>query len=283
MSTLVFSRSEVVILEALGEHQALAVFALAFGLAQRITTPVDALLGPLIPALSALAVTHPDRLRAGFARALRFSMTGAALLGAVAVVGTVLAAPILFGPEYGGTGAAFAALAGVSLLQSVAQPYIAVAHALGRLAGLVRANLWALGVDLAVAIALIPWLGLWGAVAANAAGGLLALGLSVRALPEMRGAYPSGVPAGRLAAVTAVSMAVAYAGGTLCGELDPVAGALAAFALGSCCFAFLTRLTGGILLDSDAQVLLEVLPGPVARLALAVVLVRRNPSQRAGP
>lgn len=43
---LVFSRSEVLILEALGEQQALAVFALAYGLSQRLTTPIDTLLGP---------------------------------------------------------------------------------------------------------------------------------------------------------------------------------------------------------------------------------------------
>jgi O-antigen/teichoic acid export membrane protein len=266
LSMLVFSRSEVVILHMLEREQALAVFALAFGLSQRLTTPVDTLLTPLVPALSALATAHPERFGPGFSRALRLSATAVAFLAAAAVVGTALAAPVLFGSEYAGTGAAFAALAGVSLLQSAAQPYFAVAHALGRLGVLVRANGIALVVDVVLAFALIPPLGVWGAVVANVAGGLVAIVLAVRALQVAWPLRQTGLLPARLIGVTASSVLAAYALGELAGRIDPVAGALTAFAAGAVSFIALGKVLGGLLPERDALVLLEALPPGVARL-----------------
>lgn len=278
LSTLVFSRSEIVILEALEEQQALAIFALAFGLAQRLTTPVDTLLGPLIPALSGLASAHPDRLRRGFGRALRLSAAAVAFLAGAAVVGTTLAAPILFGPEYQGTGTVFAALAAVSLLRAAAQPYIAVAHAVGLLAGLVRVNGIALVVDVALAILLIPPLGVWGAVIANVVAGCLALALSIGVTMQAAGSIREAeVPVGRLLGVIGLSVAVAYACGVLGGTVDPVVGALTAYAAGTCCFLVLAKLSGGMLTEADAAVLLDVLPGPIARLSRPFISVPTSP------
>ena len=94
---LVFSRSEIVILNAFGDHQALAVFALAYGLAQRLTLPVDTMLGPLVLALSALDAAHPERLRPAFERALRVASVGTAFLGAAALAGVALLAPYMYG------------------------------------------------------------------------------------------------------------------------------------------------------------------------------------------
>jgi len=283
VSTLVFSRSEVVILEALGEQQALAVFALAFGLAQRLTTPVDTLLGPLIPALSAIASAHPERLRPGFGRALRLSSTAVAFLAGAAFIGTTLAAPVLFGPEYEGTAAVFAALAGVSLLRSAAQPYIAVAHAVGRLGGLVRANGIALIVDVALAVALIPTLGVWGAVIANAVGALLALVLSVRAIPQAGSVRDAGVPTRKLLAVTGGSVAAAYAAGAVGGTAGPAIGALAAYAVGACAFLTLARIFGGLLRESDSAVLLDVLPSRIARFSRPFIPVVTSGTATSGP
>lgn len=276
LSTLVFSRSEIAILEALGEHHALAVFALAFGLAQRLTAPVDTLLGPLMPALSALAGAHPERMQAGFGRALRLSATGVAFLAAAAGVGTMLIAPVLFGAEYEGVGPAFLALAAVTLVRGAVQPYIALAHAIGRPGILMRANLIALLVDVAIAIALIPPLGLWGAVVANVAGGLLALALMIRMTPGAERLSHSGVPVARLVALAAVSSLVAYGLGLAAGELHPGAGALTAFVAGTGCFLVLAGRSGGLLPADDAAVLLRTLPARMPALARPANLIARR-------
>lgn len=274
LSMLVFSRSEVAILEFLGEQHALAVFALAFGLAQRLTTPVDTILGPLVLALSAIVGAHPDRVQASFGRALRLSSAGVAFLAGAAVIGTMFAAPILFGPEYEGTAAAFAALAGVSLARAAAQPYLALAHALGRPGILIQANSVALVADVAIAFALIPPLGLWGAVVANAAGGAIAIVLTVRATQAASNVSAASVPALRLTLAAGISCAAAYGLGVAAGEIHAAAGALMAFAAGTGCFALLARVSGGLLPASDAAVLFEALPARLARLSRPIVVAR---------
>lgn len=270
---LVFSRSEIVILEALDEQRALAVFALAYGLSQRLTTPVDTLLGPLTTALSALQGAHPDRFRAGFERALRLSAVAVALLAAGALVGTALLAPLMYGDEYAGVGLAFTGLAAISLLQSIAQPYTAVAYASGRPGLLLRALGVALAVDVAVAFALIPVLGLWGAVAANAAGGLTALALTVRSTAGPASLRLAEVPVLRLVLLTGASCAAAYAA-ALAGSLvhDAVA-VLAAFALGAPTFLVLTLIAGGLLPRTDVDVIMRMIPvgGRIAARGAALV------------
>lgn len=273
---LVFSRSEVVILDWLGEQRDLAVFALAYGLAQRLTTPVDTLLGALVPALTALDAAEPGRLRAGFERALRFSTAGVAFLAGAALVGTALVAPLLFGPEYRGVGLAFAAIAVGSLLQSAAQPYTALAHALGRPGIALRALGVALVVDVAMAVALVPSLGLWGAVAANIVGGLTALVLTAHAISGRASTRRAGVPALRLSALAGLAALAAVLAGAAVGELHDVAGALAAFAAGAAVFLAAARATGGLLSTSDVAVVLDNLPaplrGPRARAVLRLAL-----------
>ena len=266
LTLLVFSRSEVVLLDLLEEQQALAVFALAYGLAQRLTTPVDTLLGPLVPALAALDAAHPDRLRAGFERALRLASTAVAFLAASAVAGMVFLAPFLFGPEYDGVGVAFAALAGISLFQSAAQPYTALVYAVGRPQVALRALAAALIVDIAVAVVLIPPLGLWGAVAANAAGALVAIVLAARAVAGKGSVRLAGVAAPRLVLVTVVSAALSTGAGLLASPLHPLAATAAAVLAGTGAFVVGARLAGGLVAGGDARVIGEALPGPLARV-----------------
>ncbi len=275
---LVFSRSEVVVLEALARHEELAVFALAYGLAQRLTTPVDTLLGPLVPALTALGAAHPDRLRAGFERAVRLAAASVAFVAGSALVGVALAAPLLFGRDYAGVGPAFVALAGASLLQSAAQPYTALAYAVGRPGIALRALAVALAVDVAAALALIPRFGLWGAVGANTAGAVCAVALAARAAAGPGSLRRAGVRALRLGWLAVCCSALALAAALLAGRIHPIAGVLAAFAGGTGGFVLLARLSGGLLTGGDAEALLEGLP---ARLAFAsraaALLVRARP------
>lgn len=274
-SVLVFSRSEVVILEAFGEQQALAVFALAFGLSQRLTTPIDTLLGPLTTALSALEGAHRDRLRAGFERALRLSAVAAVLLAGTALVGTALLAPIMYGEAFRGVGLAFATLAAVSVLQSVAQPYTALAYASGRPGVLLRALAVALVADLGVAFALIPPFGLWGAVAANAAGGVVALALTMRWAAGPASLRHAGVPAARLVTISLVSCAAAYATGLAIGAVSAAIAVVGAFAAGTATVLALAQAGGGLLPPADVEALVRILPRRLTFVSRWIGLVAR--------
>lgn len=278
LSVLVFSRSEVMILEALDEYQALALFALAFGLAQRLTSPVDTMLAPLIPALSALTSASPDRIDAGIGRALRLSSAAVAFLASAAGVGTVFAAPLLFGDDYQGIGLIFAALAVTSLIQSAVQPYLALAYALGRPGFIIRANLIALVVDVALALALIPPLGVWGAVIANAVGGVLAVALTIRWLPATSSLAATRVRIGKLVWLIGLSCAAAYVLGLAAGQIHPALGALVAFSAGVGAFFLLARASGGLLPAGDANALLDILPARLARLSRPAVVIAPRPA-----
>ena len=266
---LVFSRSEVLVLQAFEETHALAVFALAYGLSQRLTTPIDTVLGPLIPALSALDAAEPGRLDEGVARALRLAAAAAAGVAAAGVAGTALLAPLLYGSGYGSVGAAFAALAGVSLLQSAAQPYLARAYALGRPGLVLRALVAALAVDMAAAIALIPVAPLAGALAANALGGAVAVCLLVRASGGLHAVRAARVPVARLALATATAVPAALAAGLAVGGASAWGGAAVAYAVGVAVFAVQAR---GLIARVDAEALLRSLPTPLARRSRTLLL-----------
>jgi len=270
--TLVFNRSEVVVLELLDQHQALAVFALAAGLAQRLTMPLDTVLGPLIPALAALDAVRPERVREGLERALRLSAAGVAFVAAVGLVAAALAAPFIFGPGYEGVGAAFAVLAVISLVRSAAQPYTALAYALGRPGVVLVAYSVAVVVDGALAFSLIPVLGLWGAVAANGAAAVAALALVARATAGRGSVRRSGIPAARLLGLAAGACALALAAGVPAAVVHPLVGAGAALLMGTVAFLAGARLGGGLVSGPDADALAGALPRRGAvRLALSLV------------
>ncbi len=170
LGTLVFSRSEVFILGAFHRSAAAGAFALAFGLAQQITAPVDALATPLAPAVSALLDAHPNQAGAALLRTLRLM----SLLSAVFLVATVplvyLAIPLLYGRGFSLAAIAFVPLAITSFAQSVMNPVFAFTRARQRTDIVLRITVLALLVDCFVAGAGIPLVPLWGAVAANMAG-----------------------------------------------------------------------------------------------------------------
>ncbi len=269
---LVFSRSEIVILNAFGDHQALAVFALAYGLAQRLTLPVDTMLGPLVLALSALDAAHPERLRPAFDRALRVASVGTAFIAAAALAGVALLAPYMYGSSYPGVGVVFVVLAIVSLVQSAAQPYVALAYARARPGAALRAYSVALVVDVAVTVALIPRIGVWGAVAGNAGGGIVAVVLLARAAAGKASLRSAGVPAAKLAVVTSGACCLAYAAGAAAGQVTPLLGVAVAVAVGAAAFLGGAR---GAISAGDASVLSQALPRRLARGARVVALLAR--------
>lgn len=175
VALLVFSRSEIFLLKALDQPEALGLFALAFGLSYHITAPVDAMLHPLLPAVAGVLSEWPDRAVRAFERSTRVSGLFAGAIAASAVPTLTFAIPLIYGQRFLAAAWLFVPLALVAAFKAANNPVTAFLNARQRGGVILRANAGALVVNLAVAIALIPPFGAWGAVAANAAGQLVAL------------------------------------------------------------------------------------------------------------
>lgn len=181
VATLVFSRSEVLLLEWLGTATGLGLFALAFGLSVHLTAPAEALLGPLLPAAAGLVTSHPERVTEAYGRATRLSSFLAGAVAALAVPPLVVLLPWLYGDDFAAAQWLLVALTVVSVIRIVTLPATAFLNA-RRLGGtLLRANVLALAGGTAVAVALIPPLDAWGAAIGNAVGQLVAIGVLVEA------------------------------------------------------------------------------------------------------
>src|SRR6266511_1730511 len=258
-ATLVYTRSEVFILHLFRQETAVGIFALAFGLSQQLTLPLDSLLAPLLPATAGLMTAHPSHIREGCLRSLRFVAVFAGLLAALI--------PALF----------FLPLGLASTLQSITSPLNVLVYARRDGGLLLRANVSALLVDIAAALVLVGMIGGWGAVVANLLGQATSAVLLTRAearaqhltlkqlMPAMRAwllALASLVP----------SFLLGYCGFALWGALGA---ALVTAIVGPALYALLLRLSGGALTKADAQVLIKVFPShsqSVLRLALRRVI-----------
>ncbi|MDC5697698.1 lipopolysaccharide biosynthesis protein [Intrasporangium calvum] len=170
LGNLIVSRTEVAFLTWSGDTASAGLFALAFGVAVHLFSPAQALVGPLIPAISGLREVD----RAAVSRALRRTMRASATLTALLVAGGLAPLAILLEPIYGAQFAAAApVLVALGLGAGVATagaPLFAFIQA--RLAGgaVLKLNLLAVIVNLTLILTLLPLLGLWGAVIANLAG-----------------------------------------------------------------------------------------------------------------
>src|SRR5690606_6792970 len=173
VSTLVTDRVQVFLLDWLASPATVGLFALAFGLAGQILTPVQAAVGPLVPAVSALTERGPEAARAGLLRITRLSAVTTGLVvsaGAPLLAGLI---PSIYGADYGTASDLFLVLvcsSGFVVVGAVSYASLSV-----RLQGAryLQVNLLALLVMATVALAAIPPLGAWGAVASVVAGTLL--------------------------------------------------------------------------------------------------------------
>ena len=126
---LVFSRSEIFLLQAFNQPEALGLFALAFGLSQQITAPVDAMLHPLTPAVAGLLSEWPERAAQAFERSTRVSALLSGGVAAVVVPTLVFAVPLIYGDAFESAAWLFVPLALVSAFQSVNNPVLAFVNA----------------------------------------------------------------------------------------------------------------------------------------------------------
>ncbi len=181
---LVVSRTEVLFLQWLATPTAVGLFALAFGVSSHIFAPAQALTGPLVPAVSGLREVSPNRVVDAFLRTLRASSVVTALLIAGTVPALALLVPLLYGEEYRSAAPAVLVLGVIGGFAVTSGPLSA--FILARLSArlFLVANITALAIDVVLALALIPSLGLWGAIIANGAGTLTRL--SVLFISEVR-------------------------------------------------------------------------------------------------
>lgn len=175
VTLLVVSKTEVIILRADGFLRAAGLFTLSTSLAAQMTTPTDALMGPL-PAISSglLAIDRQRSMRL-FGQSLKLtSITTTLAISVFAPIGILLIAP-LYGEDYRAAAAPFAALALVSCFQSALLPVQAFATASRSAPHILVINVVCVALDAGIALSTIPILGMWGAVIANGSAQALSL------------------------------------------------------------------------------------------------------------
>lgn len=265
--TLVLSRSEIFILTWYSMPAAAGSFALAFGLAGHLFAPAQALIGPLVPAISGLREVDPLAVAPAFSRTLRAGATMVAGLTGAALPALALVVPLLYAADFKGVGPVVVALGIASGVLVVAAPVMAFTMARLSANAVLTASAAALVVDLVLAVALIPVIGVWGAVVANIGGSAVQLGLllrgELRALGLSWGAVlrdVAPVVVGIVACLVAWRASAAVA-------LHPLAQASMSAVVGSSLILVGLRATRTGLSAADARALRRSLPTFVDRLA----------------
>jgi O-antigen/teichoic acid export membrane protein len=258
---LVYSRSEVFVLGYYHQARNLGIFALGFGLSQQLTTPVDAMLGPLMPASAALLSVHPASAERALLRGLRFSSLMCGGIAAVLIPPVYFVVPLIYGSGYGQVAAIFLVLGLVSTLQSVSHPINAL-YAARRKAGVVLGvNGATLVIDGVVALGLVPLLGAWGAVVANSTTQIVVS--ACFAFLEFRHydiRKSTLVMVGRSWLLGAVALGIALSAGLLSPFGNPIVEAALSAVTGGLAYLVLIRCFGGVLDDADRAVILRVVP-----------------------
>lgn len=277
ITALVISRSEIFLLGGLDSSEAVGLFALAYGLSYQVTAPVDALLNPLMPAVSGLLAGYKDDARRALLRALAFASLASSVVLALVVPSVLHLIPTLYGRDFMQVSQLFLALACISCLQSACHPV--TAFVMARRAGnrLLANNAIALVVNLSVALPAILLFGVWGAVIANAAGQVALLGSFMRTEVMEQGlpwtALGRALRPMWLALLVALSLSVATLP-LLATGADAVLVAVAVFVSSALLYSLLARLWRPFD-DGDRRSLIPAMPGnlqPAARLALRVLL-----------
>jgi O-antigen/teichoic acid export membrane protein len=262
ISGLVMSRSEIFFMNWLASPVAVGVFALSFGLAGHLFAPAQSFVGPLVPAISGLMEVDEQSVRPAFRRVLRAGATVVGLVEAVAVVPLALLVPVLYGSEFAEAGPVVVALAVSAGFVTVASPVVAFVSARLSAGEMLKATSIALVVDVVLALALIPPLGVWGAVIANVGGSMTSLLLLTRS--ELRGlgiSVPVAVRDALPCIVGATLAGLLLAAGTAIPGSEGVRAAVIS-ALGGLLYIAVLAATRSGLTTSDADSIVRVLPRP---------------------
>lgn len=176
LGLITYSRSEVLFLSGVGRATEAGIFAVAFGVAQQVTSPIDSLSGLLLVSISEARASDERR---GVRFALFASRASGAALGLVCCMAPALAwgMAALYGRRF--TDAAFLLLP--LLLASCAQSLVHPVHSTVlsslKTRGLLLTNLGGVITDLVGLVVLVPLLGALGAALANMSAQLVAIAL----------------------------------------------------------------------------------------------------------
>lgn len=177
IDALVSSRSEVLVLTWMSATEAAGVFALAFGLSIHLYAPAQAMVGPLVPAISGLREVDVDAVGRALSRTLRASSTAMAPIVAAAMPAFTFLVPLIYGEEFSDVPEVLLALGVSGGILLIAGPIRAFVMARLKGVWMLWMNLVALAVSLGLMVLLIPHLGVWGAVVANVSSAAVLFGL----------------------------------------------------------------------------------------------------------
>jgi O-antigen/teichoic acid export membrane protein len=178
LSYLVASRIEVVALQRFGDARSVGVYALAFGIAIQLRSPIDALLTPLMPSVAGIVAVHPHLAGATLVRTLRVAavLSGGVMVFVPCAAGLI---PIVYGEQFATVSRLLLPLTAVAVFQSMTSPLLAFARAQRITVALIWAGALSLVLDIALAVALVPIWGVWGATIATTAAQLSTIAVLV--------------------------------------------------------------------------------------------------------
>lgn len=279
LGNIIVSRTEVLFLTWWDMGVAAGLYAVAFGLAIHVFSPAQAMIGPLIPAISGLREVDPGAVGQALRRTLRASSTAVALLVSAVLAPMAILVPLIYGTQYSRAALPFVVLGLGAAVGTVGGPLVAFIQA--RLAGgsILRINIAAVVVNLVLLFALLPILGLWGAVIANLGGILARNGMLLVGEVRDTGLSPGATAHDVLPLV--VGIVASLAALALCSPLpwSPWWSAVGAGVLGLTIYALGVRLTRSGLTSADLAAIESAAP---RGMQATVITVLRSVSYRKG-
>lgn len=265
MALLIFSRSEIFLLQWLATPASVGLFALAYGIAVHLTALAGVLLGPLIPTIAGLVATDPSASARAYRRVLGASSVFVGFLTAVLLPPVFVLVPAIYGRQYAEVGPLLIGLSLAAFLSMLVAPTYAFLTARRRGFTLVRLSAIALAVDVLLALPLILLWDVWGAVVANAAGVIVACVLLVSDELRSQGARweVMAVPLRTWLASAGVGLAV-----TAISAISPIPDlptALASAVIAILGWIASLRIVRGGLQDADFRAISAALPTRAAR------------------
>lgn len=284
VSSLVSDRTEVVLLEWMSTPASVGLFGLAYGLANHVYAPAASMVGPLVPGISGLQEIDASAVGRALARTVRAGGTVATFFMVCFLPAFAALLPVLYGAGFAPAADMLVVLGSVGAFVLLAGPLNAFLMA--RLGGgrMLSINVVALVVNVALAVWLIPWLGAWGAVIANAGAALTQFGLLLGGEARSLGIAPRRVVA-LLGPMVAGVVGVAAIWLPTAG-LGPFARAGVCLVLGVVAFLVVTKVLRLGLDAGDADAIRGALPGKVRRVgdpALWVLTRREADAVRPAP
>lgn len=278
IAQLVVTRTEVLFLDVLSTPAEVGIFALAFGVASNVFAPAQSITGPLIPALSSLTETTDRQTMArAFLRTIRASSTVSALLIAGGIPAIAALVPLLYGHEFSSATLPVLVLGCTGGVAVASTPVIAFTLARLSARRLLSVNLISLAVNVILAVTLIPGLGVWGAVIANAGGVLVRMAILLDGEARALALPLRSI----LALLTPVAVGIASAwlawGAATLTDLPGLVEAVLCGVIGLTAVLVLLRLFSSGLEMADAQAILHAAPRgtrTVLRLLLSFVTRR---------